>query len=475
MDTPEFMRIPIHLIPKEIITKYKLLDLLHNDYIYVRIEKGMYGLPQAGILANKLLAKRLAKHGYYQVRHTPGLWRHTFCPIMFCLVVDDFAIQYVGKDHANHLLNLLRNDYEAVSVDWKAALYCGITCDWDYKNRTCDMSMPGYVKATLDKFQHPTPRRPQHSPHRHNPIQYGVKVQLTDAPNLSEPLPLTGIKRIQKIVGTLLYYTRAVDNTLLVTLSSLASRQSKATHLTNQDIAQLLNYCHTHPAEAKLRYRASDMILKIHSDAGYLNESKARSRAGGHFYLGNHDNQPDLDNGAILNRTGILRHVASAASEAKYGAPFVNCKEGTIMRKTLDSMGYPQPATTIITDNSTANGIANDTIKQQRSRAIDMRYHWVRDRIVQGHFRVQWRPGKENKADYFTKHHSGAHHQRMRPQYLAHCAAHANLLQACEGVLNSTATSLEHTASSPRSQAQTPHLRPASAHARRPQRFHQRV
>jgi hypothetical protein len=55
----------------------------------------MYGLPQVGILANRLLAKRLTKHGYYQVRHTPGLWCHTFRPIMFSLVVDDFAIQYV--------------------------------------------------------------------------------------------------------------------------------------------------------------------------------------------------------------------------------------------------------------------------------------------------------------------------------------------------------------------------------------------
>jgi hypothetical protein len=201
---------------------------------------------------------------------------------MFSLVVDDFAIQYVGKENANHLLNLLRRNYEAVSVDWEAALYCGITCKWDYDNLICDLSMLGYVIATLACFQYLAPRCPQHSPYRHNPIQYGVKVQLTDAPDHSEPLPITGIKRIQRIVGTLLYYARAVDNTLLVTLSSLASRQSKATQLTDQDVNQLLNYCHTHP-EATLRFRASDMLLKIHSDAGYLNESKARSRAGGHF------------------------------------------------------------------------------------------------------------------------------------------------------------------------------------------------
>ena len=63
----------------------------------MRIKRGMYGLPQAGILANKLLAKRLAKHCYYQVQHTPGLWRHVSRPIAFALVVDDFLIKYEGK------------------------------------------------------------------------------------------------------------------------------------------------------------------------------------------------------------------------------------------------------------------------------------------------------------------------------------------------------------------------------------------
>ena len=128
-------------------------------------------------------------------------------------------------------------------------------------------------------------------------------------------------------------------------------------------------------------------------------------------------------------------------------------------------MGYPQTTTTIVTDNSTASGIANDTIKQQRSRAIDMRYHWIRDRVVQGQFKVTWKPGKENKADYYTKHHAGAHHQRVRPQYLLeHCTRHAN--HACEGVLNPNATSSGYTASRPdRSHAQSSHWNPAGARA----------
>ena len=69
----------------------------------MEINKGMYGLPQAGIIANELLTKRLARHGYYQAEHTHGLWKHTSRPIQFALVVDDFGVQYVGKEHAQHL------------------------------------------------------------------------------------------------------------------------------------------------------------------------------------------------------------------------------------------------------------------------------------------------------------------------------------------------------------------------------------
>ena len=100
--------------------------------IYIEIRKGMYGLPQAGMLANKLLKRRLAKHRYYEVRHTPGYWRHVWRPIDFTLVVDDFGVSYEDNEHALHLLQTLHHYYEAVSVYWTGTLYCGITLKWDY-------------------------------------------------------------------------------------------------------------------------------------------------------------------------------------------------------------------------------------------------------------------------------------------------------------------------------------------------------
>jgi hypothetical protein len=102
MDRPEYMQILVKHIPDEIMTEYNLHELVHKGYVYTRIEKGMNGLPQAGILANKLLAKCLARKGYYQCCHTPRLWYHTFQPICFALVVDDFGVKYVGRDHAEH-------------------------------------------------------------------------------------------------------------------------------------------------------------------------------------------------------------------------------------------------------------------------------------------------------------------------------------------------------------------------------------
>ena len=81
---------------------------VHNNWVYFEIRKGIYGLPQSGILAQKLLADRLAKKGYYQCKCTPGLWCHKWWPIMFTLIVDDFGIEYVGEQHSIHLRDTIR-------------------------------------------------------------------------------------------------------------------------------------------------------------------------------------------------------------------------------------------------------------------------------------------------------------------------------------------------------------------------------
>jgi hypothetical protein len=162
------------------------------------------------------------------------------------------------------------------------------------------------------------------------------------------------------------------------------------------------------------------MQLKIHSDASYLSEPKAKSRIGGYFYLGGKSNSriKPLSNGPLLCHTTVLKHVVSYVAEAEFGGIFVNAKEGTVTRTTLSEMGHNQDATDLKTDNTTADGIIYSIFQQKRSKAMDMRFYWVKDRVEHKQFNIGWAPGDTDLGDYFTKHHSTAHHKRMRPYYL---------------------------------------------------------
>ena len=104
----------------------------------MRIERGMCGLKEAGILTKKLLTKRLADRGYYPCQLTPVLWRHIWQPITFAIVVDDFGIKCQGIQHAKHLKESLERHYE-VTIDWSGGRFCGIILNWNYKNKHVDM------------------------------------------------------------------------------------------------------------------------------------------------------------------------------------------------------------------------------------------------------------------------------------------------------------------------------------------------
>jgi hypothetical protein len=420
-----YMRIPLKVIPQEIIDEYGLMDLVHNGAVYVVVMKGMYGLKQAGRIANDQLTEFLAADGYAPVPITPGLWRHETRDISFTLVVDDFGIKYTRQEDLDHLLASLRKHY-VVAVDPTGSKYLGLTLDWDYVNRTVDISMPGYIERALLRFQHKSPAKPEDSPHFAERPIYGAAVQLTAAPDTSPPLSPGDTKRVQEILGTLLYYARAVDNTMLPAINSLASEQSQGTKNTMRKIVQLLNYCATHP-DAVVRYTASDMILHVESDASYQSETKSRSRVAGYHYLGPKPNPAlsDTDeapaipaNGPITVISSILNVIVSSAAEAETAALYYNCREACALRTCLEEMGHAQPATPVVTDNSTAAGIANDTIKQRCSKAMDMRFYWVRDRVRQKQFKIHWKKGSLNHADYFSKHHPTSHHRSVRSTFL---------------------------------------------------------
>ena len=415
LDRPEYARIRIEDIPQEFIDEYNLMQYVHNGWVYFEITKGIYGLKQAGKLANDLLTERLSKHGYFQCATTPGLWRHKWRPVVFVLIVDDFGIEYVGKEHAEHLLSALRADY-TITTDWTGKRYAGIDIEWDYNKRTCRTTMVDYITDVRARFGHPDPIKPEHSPHTHREIIYGAKEQYAHNDiDTSPPLDAAGIKWCQGVIGALLYYARAVDNKLLMTLSTIAAVQASATENTRAEINKLLNYCATYPNDG-ITYRASSMVLAGHSDASFNSEPKSRSRAGGHIFLSEDDPIP-RNNGPILSISRIIKYVCPSAAEAEIGALFMVAQDMVPLRNMLNEMGWPQPRSPIQTDNSTANGYVNNTIVVKRLKAADMRIDWLRCREAQGQFRIYWDKGPNNNADYHTKRHPPAYHIAKRPTH----------------------------------------------------------
>ena len=149
MARPKYMRMKLKDLPAEFVELYNLTDKVNsNGHIHIKIQKGMYGLPQAGILAQEFLKKCLNKHGYCQSPITPGLWCHDFCPISFTLCINGFGIKYVGHEHVKHLATILNEHYKC-SQDWDGQSYLGMNINWDYNDKKVHVSMLEYVPEAL--------------------------------------------------------------------------------------------------------------------------------------------------------------------------------------------------------------------------------------------------------------------------------------------------------------------------------------
>ncbi len=220
---------------------------------------------------------------------------------------------------------------------------------------------------------------------------YGAKIQLANPLDTSPPLDKAGKKFIQEVTGVFLYLARAVDSTMLTTLSSLASKQAAPTERTMQKCLQFLDY----PAsqeDAIFTYQESDMRLAIHSNALYLSEPKARSRAGGHMFMAGNEDIP-INNGAVLIILQIIRAVMSSAAETELGALFINAKMAVSMQPTHKEMGHPQTCTPIQSNNSTAHALLTNKFMPKALKATDMRFHWFHCRKAQDQYCFYWRPG----------------------------------------------------------------------------------
>ena len=144
MARPEYMIVPLKIIPDEMIKEYNPLPLARNNMVLAQINYGMYGLPQAGRIAYNKLVLHLTKGGYVPTCRTLSLFNHITRPLHFCLVVDNFGVKYTNRQNTKNLVEHLSKEYKW-TTGWEGKIYLGIKLDWDYDKRTVDLSMPNYI------------------------------------------------------------------------------------------------------------------------------------------------------------------------------------------------------------------------------------------------------------------------------------------------------------------------------------------
>jgi hypothetical protein len=268
------------------------------------------------------------------------------------------------------------------TCNWTGKRYIGVL-DWNYHKCHIHLSLPNYMQKASKQFQHKAGKL-QHAPYQNTPIQYdGAKKQYATQ-ELQTPLLDDKAKRfIQQICGKFLFLGRAVDSTLLCSISTIALQSSKPTEDTMRQTLQLFDYLATQE-DAVLSYHTSNMVLAVHRDASYLSKPKARSQVGGHFFLSS-DTAVPPNNGAILNIAHIIKNVMSSATEAELAGLYIMARKA-IYRIILEDLGHIQPPTPLQTDNAMADGIINGKVQPKQTRAMDMRFHWIRDQECQRQF-----------------------------------------------------------------------------------------
>ena len=275
--------------------------------------------------------------------------------------------------------------------------------------------MKGYVKQALTELKHIAQTRHQEAPSKIKRPNYGATTQYVDNDD-TRPLTPAEIKKIERALGKFLYYARGIDILMQHALNDIAAENKNCIKATDRAIKHFLDYAHSNP-DAKIIFQASNTILNANFDAAYFVAQNARSPAGGCLYCRSKNGK--LFNGAFYCLAKIIKSVMASAMEAKITALFINAQKLVKYCQTLQDMGYPQPPTPICTDSSSACGIINRTMKQKRSKSIDMRWNWLKDKTVnQKQFSISWVSGKTNLADYTTKHYAASHHKQVRPLYI---------------------------------------------------------
>ena len=409
MEEAAYMMVLLKDIPMSIVNDYDLTKRARHGKVYFKVLLTMYGHPASGRLSNKLFFKTIESAGYYEDPIIPAIIRHVSLPTVGGLVVDDCGLKVRCKDDALHFINAVEKVWK-VKVNWDGDKFLGLNIKWNYDpdNPTAKISNDTAIPDSQKRFYPGQKLKGCETPAIYNHYNYKGHVDEAKAPEPTYVPEETEF--VQQFTGTYSHVARTVRYDLVTAVNNIAESQSKPTSQTLKDIDKLANYTFRYP-DAYLLFKATDMILKIHYDSSL--KPHARHKAGVVLYLSDKNAAPEnIGNITEVVSKKPINEVASIA-EGEYCTQFIAGQIAIHHRNILEAIGYSQPPTMFYGDNTTAIGIANDSVKPKKSKAFDKSYHWFRGQVRQGIFISKHISSELNVADYFTKPLQKADHKRQ--------------------------------------------------------------
>ena len=221
----EYMKCKMKYFPSDIINKYNLNNIVHNNCIYIKMKRGMYGLKQAAILAYQPLSKLLYQANYRPITGSIGMWNHMNKSITFNLCVDNFGVKYYDKKDVKELMSIIKQKYD-IKLDWSRKHFLGNELEWNYEQGWVWLCMPDYVIKALRRLNYTPSKNPKYSSYKSpkfKPLKKGerqIPITTDDSPFLDPK----GTRWVQSAIGSCLYNARALDNTILATLNQLGTQ-----------------------------------------------------------------------------------------------------------------------------------------------------------------------------------------------------------------------------------------------------------
>jgi hypothetical protein len=417
MEEPAYIAVPFKDIPDSIIKQYNLKQTATNEKAYFKVMMTMYGHPVSGYLSNKHLFKTIEPEGYYEDAMVPCMLKHKTRSTIGAIVVDDIGLKVRSNDDVLHLVNAIEKVWK-VKINWQGNRYVGMDLKWDYnpEDPTLDISCDQIIPDALKRFYPNKILKGADTP--------GIEIKGwtlgsdNKVTTVEEEIPIEMpemTKFVQQYTGTLSHASRIVRHDLLPAVNDIASTQSAPNSKTMKQIDRLSNYIARFP-KASVTFKATDMITKAMYDSALRPHGKHKT--GAIIYHSNKDDPPEK----IGNITEVLcklpRDVVASIAEGEYCSQFLTGQTAYWHRVINERMGYPQPPTILYGDNTTAIGIATDSIKVKKSKAMDKNLHWIKDRTRLGDFLPMYIPTEKNSADYQTKNLAVKEHNRQVRNYV---------------------------------------------------------